>query len=117
MRENRKNNLYTSSYFIKRLKDSGFIVVKIWYGFADSDPRKWTILVDPGDASIFVTCFQNKEDKGDIMFEMNDGGRRYPKNFSIKTDSMEVIISSLVEKGVSTNAEASPFHKERDGQD
>jgi len=110
----RKNKLYTNSYFSKRLKDSGFIVIKIWQGYAESDPRRWTILVDPGDAGVYITCFQNKEDKGDTTFEMNDGGRRYPKNFSIKTDSMEVIVQSLVDRGVSTNASSSPFHKKSD---
>ena len=34
------------------------------------------------------------------MFEINDGDRYFPRNFSVKTSSMEVIIALLVEKGI-----------------
>ena len=42
-----KNKLKTAGYFIKRLRDSGFETVRIFNGYSHSDPRKWTILVDP----------------------------------------------------------------------
>ena len=35
------------------------------------------------------------------MFEFNDGGRLFPRNYSIKTSSMEVIVTVLIERGVS----------------
>ena len=47
---------------------------------------------------------------GDTMFEFFDGGQVFPKNFSIKTDSIEVIISHLLKKGISNNSELSPFY-------
>lgn len=95
-----KNKITTLSYFIKRLKDSGFNVWKICNNYAQSDPRKWTVMIDPGDASIFVTCYENKDFKGEKMFEFNDGGRLFQRNYSIKTTSMEIIVTALLDKGV-----------------
>ena len=34
------------------------------------------------------------------MFEFNDGGRLFPRNYSLKTSSMEVVITILIEKGI-----------------
>lgn len=95
-----KNKITTLSYFIKRLKDNGLVVWKICDNYALSDPRKWTIMVDPGNASVFITCYENKDFKSEKMFEFNDGGRLFPRNFSIKTTSMEVIVTTLLTKGV-----------------
>ena len=114
MSDKRKNKLSTPSYFIKRLKDSGFVVLRMFQAFTIGDPRKWIILVNPGQENILITCYENKEFRGDIMFEIHDGGVRFPKNFSIKTDSMEVIVQHLVEKGVSTDPKTSKFFKEKD---
>jgi hypothetical protein len=72
----------------------------MYNNYADSDPRKWTILIDPGDSSVFVTCYENRDFKGEMMFEFNDGGRLFPRNFSLKTSSMEVVITNLIERGV-----------------
>jgi hypothetical protein len=98
---NIKNKITTLSYFVKRLKDSGFTTWKICNNYSFADPRKWTIMIDPGNTSIFVTCYENKDFKSEKMFEFNDGGRLFPRNFSLKTSSMEVIITTLIEKGVS----------------
>lgn len=95
-----KNKITTLSYFTKRLKDSKFNVWKICDNYSIADPRKWTILVDPGNASIFITCYENKDFKSEKMFEFNDGGRYFPRNFSLKTTSMEVIITTLIERGI-----------------
>jgi len=95
-----KNKITTLSYFIKRLKDCNFETWKMYNNYADSDPRKWTILIDPGDSSVFVTCYENRDFKGEMMFEFNDGGRLFPRNFSLKTSSMEVVITNLIERGV-----------------
>jgi len=105
-----KNSIKTPSYFCKRLKDNGFFVFKIFNAYGSQDPRRWTVLIDPGIASVYVTCFTNKEFDGDIMFEFNDGGQRFPKNFSLKTDSIEVVISHLIKKGINNSAELSPFY-------
>lgn len=95
-----KNKITTLSYFVKRLKDCQFNTWKICDTYAESDPRKWTILIDPGNTSVYVTCYENKDFKGEKMFEFNDGGRVFPRNFSLITSSMEVVISLLIEKGI-----------------
>jgi len=95
-----KNKITTLSYFIKRLKDCSFQTWKITDCYAKSDPRKWTILIDPGNSSLFITCYENKDFKGEMMFEFNDGGRLFPRNYSLKTSSMEVVITILIEKGI-----------------
>jgi hypothetical protein len=105
-----KNSIKTPSYFCKRLKDNGFFVFKIFNAYGVQDSRRWTVLIDPGVCSIYVTCYMNKEFQGDIMFEFNDGGQRFPKNFSLKTDSIETVISHLLKKGVNNDAKLSPFY-------
>jgi len=100
-----KNKLRTPSYFIKRLKDNGFVVLKVFNVYAKSDPRQWTIIVNPTEASVFITCYFNKSNINEVLFEMNDGGRRIQKNFYIATDSIEVIINFLLKSGVSNNVD------------
>jgi len=108
-----KNKVRTPSYFVKRLRDNGFIVWKVFQQYAKTDPRLWTILVDPGQSSIYITCFQNKDFNGDIMFEINDGGVRFVRNFSLRTDSLESVILMLLEKGIQNNSKNSRFFKNR----
>ena len=96
-----KNKITTPGYFIKRLKDNQFNTFKIFKNYSESDSRRWTVLIDPGNTSVYITCYENIAFKGDIMFEFNDGGRLFPKNFSIKTNSIEVIVTKLLEAGVS----------------
>lgn len=106
-----KNNVTTQGYFIKRLRDSGFVVIKLFDKFAQHDPRKWSIMVDPGNTSVTITCYQNKEFRGDVLFEFNDGGNRFIKNFNLKTQSMEIVITTLIEKGVGQIQEDSSYSK------
>jgi hypothetical protein len=98
-----KNKLRTPSYFIKRLRDNGFIVVKLFAIYSKSDPRQWTVMVNPTEASVLITCYANKNNIDEILFEIDDGGKRVPKNFFIKTSSIEVIIDYLLGHGVSNN--------------
>lgn len=100
-----KNKLRTPSYFIKRLRDNGFIVIKLFAVYSKSDPRQWTIMVNPSETSVLVTCYANKNNINEILFEIDDGGRRIPKNFFIKTDSIEVIVDYLIRHGVNNNIE------------
>lgn len=96
-----KNKLKTASYTIKRLRDNGFIVIKSFAFFSKSDPRLWTILVNPGEASVFITCYLNREILNEFLFELNDGGQRMPRNMIMKTDSIEVLVQYLLSHGVS----------------
>lgn len=99
------NKLKTPGYFIKRLRDNGFVVIRIFSVFAKSDPRRWVVLVNPSDSSVFITCYANKNELGEVLFELNDGGARIPKNYNLKTDSIEVIIDYLITHGVANNAD------------
>jgi hypothetical protein len=108
-----KNKITTPGYFMKRLRDNGFIALKLFNGFGEHDPRRWTVLVNPGTTSVFITCFHNKHFMNEIMFELNDGGLAIPRNFSIKTDSIEVIISYLISKGVTNTPQNSPYYVKR----
>lgn len=109
-----QNKIKTPGYFIKRLRDCKFGVLRIFqqYGFHDS--RRWTVLIDPGGASVFVTCYNNKDFNNEIMFEFNDGGNFFPKNFSICTESIEVIVQTLIDKGIQTINETNKFFKQQD---
>lgn len=95
-----KNNLYTPSYFMKRMKDSGFGIWKMFDKYGPHDSRYWTMVIDPGGYTIWVTCYLNREELDDVCFEFNDGGVRIPRNFIIKTSSIETIISNLLGFGI-----------------
>ncbi len=113
MKEKIKNSIKTPSYFIKRLRDSGFIVWKVFNGYGKHDPRRWTVLVDPSGASVYITCYTNKDFYGDVMFELSDGGQKFLKNFSLKTESLEVIITHLLNAGVDNDPKNNPFYKDK----
>jgi len=95
-----KNKVTTCGYFLKRIRDNGFYSFRLFNDYGQGDPRRWTIIVNPGVQSVFITCFFNKDFNNDLMFEFNDGGNLFPKNFQLKTDSMEVIITHLIERKV-----------------
>lgn len=107
------NKISTPAYLIKRLRESGFITIRLFNKYVIGDYRKWSIMIDPGEANIQLTCYENYPIKGDISFEINDGGIRWQRNFLLKTRSVEVIILQLLEKGISTYSKNNPFFKER----
>jgi hypothetical protein len=106
-----KNKITTGSYFLKRLRDSGFVAIRLFKDYGLHDPRKWTAMIDPGGSSLIITCYENKEFNGDIIFEFNDGGNKFSKNYNMKTRSMEVIITKLIEKGIAQKERGSIFEK------
>tara|TARA_A100001515_G_scaffold58130_2_gene45907 strand:- start:585 stop:947 length:363 start_codon:yes stop_codon:yes gene_type:complete len=105
------NKLKTAGYTIKRLRDNGFVVLKMFNAYNNTDPRRWTVLIDPGRTSIYMTCFHNKENLNEILFEIDDGGVKFNRGFFIKTDSVEVLISTLIEKGIPSDPSGNPFYK------
>lgn len=111
------NKLTTQSYFIKRLKDSGYEVWKIFDNYNESDTRSWTIVIDPGVSSVFCTCYVNHESWDDNYFEFSDGGRFIPQKFKLRSDSIEVIVSHLVKYGINnkraSNQKPVSIHNER----
>lgn len=106
-----KNKITTGGYFLRRLRDSGFIAIRMFNKYGLHDPRKWTMLIDPGGYSLMITCYVNKDFPGDVVFEFNDGGNRFPKNYNLKTQSMEIVVTTLIEKGVPQKTENSIFIK------
>lgn len=103
------NKIKTPGYFIKRLKDSGFVVFKMFNAYSDTDPRRWTVLVDPGLTSVYITCFSNKNEINEVLFEIDDGGNNFSKGTYLKTESIETLINLLIDKGVNNDAKKNPF--------
>lgn len=102
------NKLTTQGYFIKRLRDSGYVVDKLYSNYSETDPRCWTIVIDPGYASIFCTCYQNDPNIGESYFEIYDGYQFLPGRFKIKTSSIEIFIEHLVNFGINGKAPSYP---------
>ena len=92
-----KNNVTTQGYFVKRLRDNGFYVIKLFDRYANDDHRKWTVLINPKSDSLVITCNDNGDWPYRGLYEFNDGGRKFPKGFHINTDSMEVVVKHLLE--------------------
>ncbi len=110
LREKKTNNkIKTAGYFIKRLKDCGFVVFKIFNAYSETDPRRWTVLVDPGVSSVYITCFTNKNEVNEVLFEIDDGGNKFQKGTYLKTESIEIVVSTLIEKGINNDAKKNPF--------
>jgi hypothetical protein len=105
------NKLKTAGYTIKRLKDNGFVVFKMFNAYSAVDPRRWTIMINPGAASVYMTCHHNKDNLNEILFELDDGGNNFNRGFFVKTDSIEVIVNELISKGVSNEPSTNPFYK------
>jgi len=95
-----KNKVTTLSYFLKRLRDNGYIANKIFADYSDVDPRKWTILVNPTVNALFITCYENKTEFNQVSFEFNDGGQWFPRHLQLDTDSMEVVLRYLLKYGI-----------------
>tara|TARA_R110001583_G_C5482240_1_gene393939 strand:+ start:93 stop:425 length:333 start_codon:yes stop_codon:yes gene_type:complete len=93
-----KNKTHTQGYFIKRLRDNGYYVIRLFESYSIPDPRSWTIVVNPEVESVFITCY--RDNFGSTFFEFNDGGKKFAKNFQLITDSLEVIMVHLHEKGI-----------------
>tara|TARA_R110001583_G_scaffold39867_1_gene127702 strand:- start:1457 stop:1795 length:339 start_codon:yes stop_codon:yes gene_type:complete len=102
----KKNKLKTAGYFIKRLKDNGFVTFRIFDKYNEADPRKWTVLVDPAGASVFITCFENTPFKGEYLFNFDDGNQNFKGNFSLRTDSIEVVVQRLLANNVSQKTDS-----------
>lgn len=99
-----KNKITTCSYFIKRLRDCGYVADKIFNEYNSTDPRSWTAIIDPGVASVFVTCYNNHNELGEEYFEIYDGAQFIPDKFKIKTSSIEVIVEYLAKFGINNKS-------------
>jgi hypothetical protein len=101
-----KNKLAKQAYFIKRMRDSGYAVGKVFEAFSETDPRSWTIMINPSVASVFCTCYANHGEARGIdldstcYFELFDGGQFIPSRIKIDTSSFEIIIEHLLKFGI-----------------
>ena len=103
----KKNKITTLGYFTKRLKDNNFVVWKIFNKYGHHDPRIWTVLVNPGEESMYITCYINTDELGSIpVFELHDGVSVFRNYAKIQTRSMEVIVKYLLDRGVQPNSES-----------
>jgi hypothetical protein len=84
------NNLYTLSYFRKRLKENDIKSVKLVNKFSDDDTRYWTILISPSFRNLICTCYKFPD--GNFHFSIQT--KNYT-NYEIKTKSMEVIVKTV----------------------
>jgi len=98
-----KNKLRTPGYFIKRLRDNNYVVLRLFSIFGKHDPRRWTVIINPTGNSVFCTCYINKNEIGEVLFELDDGGVKIPKNFYLKTESIEVVIDFLQKNSITNS--------------
>jgi len=89
------NKITTLGYLRKRLKDCGYDCVDAFKNYNQMDPRTWTMVIDPGNASIFCTCYINFPEIGDNYLELYDGGQLIPGKIKIQTSSFEVFVDYL----------------------
>jgi len=101
-----RNKISTLSYFIKRLKDNKYVVWKIFDGYYIGDRRKWTVLVNPGFHSVYITCYIDNESlQNEPVFSFDDGGAWDMKsNEKLQTKSMQIVINRLIEAGVTPDS-------------
>lgn len=98
------NKVTTLGYFMKRMRDSGYRVERVFDAYNSVDPRAWTVLIDPGVASLFCTCYINRASMDDNYFELYDGGQFIPGRFILKTSSIEVLVGYLAKYGINNKA-------------
>jgi len=110
------NKITTLGYFKKRMRDCGYIVDDVFRGYSKTDPRAWSIIIDPGGASVLCTCFMNanidniKESAiGEFYFELHDGGQYVPNQLTFKTSSIEVLMEWLVKFNI--NGKSTHYNK------
>lgn len=108
------NSLSTPGYFLKRLRDAGYIAIRLFQDYAPEDIRRWTIMVSPSKDSVMITClniFDNNRESTNFL--IYDGGNKWPQNFIIKTSSINVIIQELREHEIAKSEEDGRYYKSR----
>ena len=92
-----KNNITTQGYFVRRLRNSGFVTSRVYDRYSQSDRRKWTVVVNPESDSVFITCVDNGDWPHKGMYHVDDGGQKFPAGLYINTLSVEVMIKHLID--------------------
>lgn len=90
----RKNNLYTKSYFIKRLIDFGYFVTRIVESYPDNDMRYWSVLVRDMDINtVVITCVKAKESMANDFYFRVSGPN--DSNIKLETLSMNIVAETI----------------------
>lgn len=111
----KKNKISTLGYFSKRLKDNDYVVWKMFDKYPDDDYRKWTVLVNPGQESVFISCLINRDGLNESpSYDFYDGGRLFQKNYTVQTESMEIIINTLINHSIQNNSSEYKKHGEEE---
>lgn len=91
----KRNNLFTLSYFRKRLKDAGISSKVLIDNYDENDKRYWTVSIDK-TKRIMCTCFRYEEEGNQtIRFMFSDGKQNLPIDKSYQTESMIIILEML----------------------
>lgn len=94
------NKTTTKSYIVNRLKNSGYNIDRLdSLEYTEDDKRQWTVIVDNGVSSIFLTCMK------DDSFQFYDGGRFFNSYHKLNLPSdedwgFEVLVEYLHDKGI-----------------
>ena len=98
------NKITTLGYTLKRFRDCGYMTVKLFNAYSETDPRSWTILINPGTSSVFCTCYINHPFIGESFFELYDGNQYIPGRLKLKTSSFEILLEQLIKHNIFGNA-------------
>lgn len=90
MKQQNHNNLYTLSYFRKRLKEADIPSIKLICDFAKDDSRYWAILAYPNDKNIIIICYKFNPTEFHFLFNISSNS-----HLIVKTKSMKIIIDEL----------------------
>jgi len=100
-----KNKLTTLGYFIKRMRDCGYIVWRLYKNFGVTDTRKWVVVLNPGRESAFIVCNVNKGDTVEPSFTIHKDGLYLSSDTEIRTKSVEIIVNHLVRLGITPDSD------------
>jgi hypothetical protein len=90
----RKNNLYTKSYFIKRLIGFGYFVSRIVENYPDNDIRYWSVYVrDIENNTVLITCVKKKDSAPDDFYFRINGPN--DSNIKLETLSMNIVAETI----------------------
>ena len=93
---NQKNKLKTAGYFIKRLKDAGYVTLRMFDKYGENDSRKWTVLVDPSGSSVYITCFEDRPFKDEYLFSLKMVTNVLVEGMSLKRALLKSLYSDLL---------------------
>jgi hypothetical protein len=90
----RSNNLYTKSYFIKRLINFGYFVSRVVEQYPDNDSRYWTVYVRDMDSNaVIITCIKAKGSAADDFYFRVSGPN--DSNIKLETLSMNIVAETI----------------------